>query len=139
MATAENQPASILSSPDPTLRKYSARQLAVANTWAEHFRYADQDRAAFVRHYLRSTSRTRCWCVVLGEPGASVRPVLARFGELIQFFDGHTLFARPIVSKHRVPLLAPTPTAALKLVERLGLKRGGRLRTVAHVLQQASS
>lgn len=77
MATAENHPASILSSPDPTLRKYSTRQLAVANTWAEHFRYADQDRAAFVRHYLRSTSKTRCWCVVLGEPSASVRPVLA--------------------------------------------------------------
>jgi len=146
VATAENHPASILSSPDPTLRKYSTRQLAVANTWAEHFRYADQDRAAFVRHYLRSTSKTRCWCVVLGEPSASVRPVLARFGEQIQFFDGRTLSARLIVSKYRVPLLAPSPSAALKLVERLGLKGGGSCEPLltsfskrAHEIAQALS
>nr|WP_141737686.1 hypothetical protein [Pseudomonas aeruginosa] len=41
---------------DPSLARYSERQLAVANTWATHFSLAGTARTKFIRHYLRSTS-----------------------------------------------------------------------------------
>ncbi len=40
---------------DPSLARYSERQLAVANTWATHFSLAGTARTKFIRHYLRST------------------------------------------------------------------------------------
>ncbi|HBP5629568.1 TPA: hypothetical protein L6A51_34215, partial [Pseudomonas aeruginosa] len=50
---------------DPFLARYSERQLAVANTWATHFSLAGSIRTKFIRHYLRSTSATRCWCITV--------------------------------------------------------------------------
>ncbi|MCR3874114.1 PcfJ domain-containing protein [Pseudomonas aeruginosa] len=50
---------------DPSLARYSERQLAVANTWATHFSLAGTARTKFIHHYLRSTSTTRCWCITV--------------------------------------------------------------------------
>lgn len=118
---------------DPTLRVYSDRQLAVANTWADHLKLKHQDRSGFIRHYLRSTSTTRCWCVVLDDgidsEGGQVRRVIARFGHLIQYFDGKTIRSCTVTPQKRIPLSAPAPAAARRLVERLSFWHGPGLLT----------
>ncbi|MFZ3205874.1 hypothetical protein D3C84_301360 [compost metagenome] len=42
MATQETPSASDQTLLDPTLQNYSKRQIAVANTWADHFRLLHQ-------------------------------------------------------------------------------------------------
>lgn len=42
MATLETPSASDQTLLDPTLQNYSKRQIAVANTWADHFRLLPQ-------------------------------------------------------------------------------------------------
>jgi len=103
---------------DRTLQKYSPQQIAVANTWADHFGLTGK-RADFIRHYLRSTSATRCWYLALEEPVDGLRPALARFGKTLQLFDGKTIRARKIKPADRVAIRAPKPDGAARLLARL--------------------
>jgi len=123
VAALEKIPPVTLGTLDPTLRIYSEQHLAVANTWAEHFKIPPAQHAAFLRHYLRSTSNTRCWSVVFEQDGAQNNHVLARFGDLLQYFDGRSIKACKCVSANRVPLFKPSPAAAEKLLSRMGYWR----------------
>ncbi|EPZ6022503.1 hypothetical protein ACXHH6_006363, partial [Pseudomonas aeruginosa] len=104
--------------PDPSLARYSERQLAVANTWATHFSLAGTARTKFIRHYLRSTSTTRCWCITVAADNG-VRYTIMRAGPLLQVFDGQLIGAWECRPAHRVPASAPSPAGALKLLQRL--------------------
>lgn len=101
------------------LAKFSDRQLAVANTWADHFRVSQALRERFMLDYLSYTSSTRCWCVVINGSEPSQIRVLARFGSVLQYFDGHRITAALIKPVHRVPTSAPTPTGASNLATRV--------------------
>ncbi|HBO5323584.1 TPA: hypothetical protein ACU9ZY_002396 [Pseudomonas aeruginosa] len=103
---------------DPSLARYSERQLAVANTWATHFSLAGTARTKFIRHYLRSTSTTRCWCITVAADNG-VRYTIMRAGPLLQVFDGQLIGAWECRPAHRVPASAPSPAGALKLLQRL--------------------
>ncbi|MBS9758589.1 hypothetical protein JR044_31840 [Pseudomonas aeruginosa] len=104
--------------PDPSLGRYSERQLAVANTWATHFSLAGTARTKFIHHYLRSTSTTRCWCITVAADNG-VRYTIMRAGPLLQVFDGQLIGAWECRPAHRVPASAPSPAGALKLLQRL--------------------
>ncbi len=103
---------------DPSLARYSERQLAVANTWATHFSLAGTARTKFIHHYLRSTSTTRCWCITVAADNG-VRYTIMRAGPLLQVFDGQLIGAWECRPAHRVPASAPSPAGALKLLQRL--------------------
>ncbi|AKG01503.1 hypothetical protein YH69_26870 [Pseudomonas aeruginosa] len=103
---------------DPSLARYSERQLAVANTWATHFSLAGTARAKFIRHYLRSTSTTRCWCITVAADNG-VRYTIMRAGPLLQVFDGQLIGAWECNPAHRIPASTPSPAGALKLLQRL--------------------
>ena len=103
---------------DPSLARYSERQLAVANTWATHFSLAGTARTKFIHHYLRSTSTTRCWCITVAADNG-VRYTIMRAGPLLQVFDGQLIGAWERRPAHRVPASAPSPAGALKLLQRL--------------------
>ncbi|MEX6940199.1 hypothetical protein AB2D03_33835 [Pseudomonas aeruginosa] len=103
---------------DQSLSRYSERQLAVANTWATHFSLAGAARTKFIRHYLRSTSTTRCWCITVAADNG-VRYTIMRAGPLLQVFDGQLIGAWECRPAHRVPASAPSPAGALKLLQRL--------------------
>ncbi|WP_371316670.1 hypothetical protein [Pseudomonas gingeri] len=118
MATVLETPTTNQPLLDPTLQIYSERQLAVAGTWADHFELHEQDRAPFIRHYLRSTSTTRCWCVALGKADDQIRPALARFGNRLQLFDGQSIWTSSISDSTRISLTEPTQAAAAKLISR---------------------
>ncbi|PUA41363.1 hypothetical protein C5U62_32070 [Pseudomonas protegens] len=104
---------------EPRLLAFSAQQLAVAQTWASHFAIPARHLPAFALHYLRSTTHTRCWCVPLGESGQIHQPCLARFGNRLQYFDGHLITAHTIKLSHRVHRKPPSPADALRLLRRL--------------------
>ncbi|HGK4659258.1 TPA: hypothetical protein ACJ2UQ_006038, partial [Pseudomonas aeruginosa] len=104
--------------PDPSLASYSERQLAVANTWATHFSLAGTARTKFIRHYLRSTSATRCWCITVAADNG-IRYTIMRAGPLLQVFDGQLIGAWECKPAHRVPASTPSPAGALKLLQRL--------------------
>ncbi|EME9727782.1 TPA: hypothetical protein NH527_006501, partial [Pseudomonas aeruginosa] len=103
---------------DPSLARYSERQLAVANTWATHFSLAGTARTKFIRHYLRSTSTTRCWCITVAADNG-VRYTIMRAGPLLQVFDGQLIGAWECKPAHRIPASTPSPAGALKLLQRL--------------------
>ena len=103
---------------DPSLARYSERQLAGANTWATHFSLAGTARTKFIHHYLRSTSTTRCWCITVAADNG-VRYTIMRAGPLLQVFDGQLIGAWECRPAHRVPASAPSPAGALKLLQRL--------------------
>lgn len=103
---------------DPSLARYSERQLAVANTWATHFSLAGAARTKFIRHYLRSTSTTRCWCITVAADNG-VRYTIMRAGPLLQVFDGQLIGAWECNPAHRIPASTPSPAGALKLLQRL--------------------
>ncbi|HBO3967366.1 TPA: hypothetical protein L4T57_006175 [Pseudomonas aeruginosa] len=103
---------------DPSLARYSERQLAVANTWATHFSLAGSARTKFIRHYLRSTSTTRCWCITVAADNGA-RYTIMRAGPLLQVFDGQLIGAWECKPAHRVPASTPSPAGALKLLQRL--------------------
>ncbi|KAA5644780.1 hypothetical protein F3H16_04335, partial [Pseudomonas aeruginosa] len=103
---------------DPSLARYSERQLAVANTWATHFSLAGTARTKFIRHYLRSTSTTRCWCITVAADNG-VRYTIMRAGPLLQVFDGQLIGAWECNPAHRIPASTPSPAGALKLLQRL--------------------
>ncbi|HBO3242712.1 hypothetical protein [Pseudomonas aeruginosa] len=103
---------------DPFLARYSERQLAVANTWATHFSLAGTARTKFIRHYLRSTSTTRCWCITVAADNG-VRYTIMRAGPLLQVFDGQLIGAWECKPTHRIPASTPSPAGALKLLQRL--------------------
>lgn len=103
---------------DPFLARYSERQLAVANTWATHFSLAGSIRTKFIRHYLRSTSATRCWCITVAADDG-VRYTIMRAGPLLQVFDGQLIGAWECKPAHRIPASTPSPAGALKLLQRL--------------------
>ncbi|MCG0384134.1 hypothetical protein L4448_01390, partial [Pseudomonas aeruginosa] len=93
---------------DPFLARYSERQLAVANTWATHFSLAGTARTKFIRHYLRSTSTTRCWCITVAADNG-IRYTIMRAGPLLQVFDGQLIGAWECKPAHRVPASTPSP------------------------------
>lgn len=95
-------------------------QIEVAQTWATHFHLAPEMLVPFIQHYLNSTSNTRCWCIPLGSAEKSPQPVLARVGNQLQHFDGQTLTAYRVQSRHRIPKRKPSAKAAKKLLLRLG-------------------
>ncbi|HFH3649305.1 TPA: hypothetical protein ACGJZS_005995, partial [Pseudomonas aeruginosa] len=103
---------------DQSLARYSERQLAVANTWATHFSLAGTARTKFIRHYLRSTSTTRCWCITVAADNG-VRYTIMRAGPLLQVFDGQLIGAWECRPAHRIPASTPSPAGALKLLQRL--------------------
>lgn len=103
---------------DQSLARYSERQLAVANTWATHFSLAGTARTKFIRHYLRSTSTTRCWCITVAADNG-VRYTIMRAGPLLQVFDGQLIGAWECKPAHRIPASTPSPAVALKLLQRL--------------------
>lgn len=102
---------------DPTLNCYSAKQLAVASTWAKHFFIPAARQRQFLRDYLRSTSSTRCWTTSAVYQGHTL--VMCRLGSTLQWFDGRTLQAVSISKQHRIPLSTPSNRAALGLAGRL--------------------
>ncbi|VXC24695.1 conserved hypothetical protein [Pseudomonas sp. 8Z] len=120
MALLEMPAASGPAVPDPTLNKYSARQLAVATTWADHFKLNGNNRSDFLRHYLRSTATTRCWTVPLGDPSQKVQPVLTRMGDHLQLFDGQQIRSMTLRPADRIANKPPKPVAAANLISRLG-------------------
>ena len=93
---------------DPSLARYSERQLAVANTWATHFSLAGTARTKFIRHHLRSTSTTRCWCITVAADNG-VRYTIMRAGPLLQVFDGQLIGAWECRPAHRIPASTPSP------------------------------
>lgn len=104
------------------MAQFSERQLAVASTWADLFEVEGRRRSAFIRHYLHFTTSNSFWCVALGDPEAPVRPILARLGDRLQYFDGRVIRAGRIDKKDAVrfiPVHAPEPSEALALVDRL--------------------
>ncbi|HHM5293961.1 TPA: hypothetical protein ACRMRV_006373, partial [Pseudomonas aeruginosa] len=103
---------------DQSLARYSERQLAVANTWATHFSLVGTARTKFIRHYLRSTSTTRCWCITVAADNG-VRYTIMRAGPLLQVFDGQLIGAWECKPAHRIPASTPSPAGALKLLQRL--------------------
>lgn len=82
----------------PSLTAFNDRQRAVAQTWAEHFRVAVENREAFIASYLNNTLHTRFWTVELpaletpDHLGRVVTPVLARLSDDLQLFDGHQVW-----------------------------------------------
>ncbi len=101
------------------LAKFSDRQRAVANTWADHFNVRCALRERFLLHYLTYTSSTRCWCLCVEGSEPSHQRVLARFGNQLQYFDGQRITSVGIQATDRVPVHAPTPGAALKIANRI--------------------
>ncbi|MBC2658122.1 PcfJ domain-containing protein [Pseudomonas sp. MSSRFD41] len=102
---------------DPTLKCYSAKQVAVASTWAEHFCIPAARRRQFLRDYLRSTSSTRCWTTSVVHQGQTL--VICRLGSMLQWFDGRSIKAAIITKQSRIPLSTPSSRAALGLAGRL--------------------
>ncbi|MEX7455667.1 hypothetical protein AB2C50_33700, partial [Pseudomonas aeruginosa] len=72
----------------------------------------------FIRHYLRSTSTTRCWCITVAADNG-IRYTIMRAGPLLQVFDGQLIGAWECKPAHRVPASTPSPAGALKLLQRL--------------------
>ncbi|KTC48733.1 hypothetical protein AO250_18285 [Pseudomonas syringae pv. actinidiae ICMP 19497] len=101
------------------IAKFSERQRAVANTWADHFDVPPELRDEFILHYLSHTSSTRCWCVSLHNDDSVARPTVARLGRQLQYFDGQLISAVRFDEKGKVPGHAPTPSRALKLAHQL--------------------
>ncbi|HHO7988091.1 TPA: hypothetical protein ACRXS4_006704, partial [Pseudomonas aeruginosa] len=71
-----------------------------------------------IRHYLRSTSTTRCWCITVAADNG-VRYTIMRAGPLLQVFDGQLIGAWECKPTHRIPASTPSPAGALKLLQRL--------------------
>ncbi|WLI07602.1 hypothetical protein PSH66_04525 [Pseudomonas sp. FP597] len=102
----------------PKLEKFSDRQIEVAQTWALHFSVPPARLTSFIETYLSSTVHTRCWCVTLPSPNDQKRPVLARIGDHLQYFDGHQVKACKITGKDRVHKKKPTAIVAQQLLLR---------------------
>ena len=102
----------------PKLEKFSDRQIEVAQTWALHFSVPPSRLTSFIENYLSSTVHTRCWCVTLPSTSDQKRPVLARIGDHLQYFDGHQVKACKITSKDRVHKKKPTALVAQQLMLR---------------------
>jgi len=118
VATLKRQSVSLLTKLEPKLKKFSERQIEVAQTWALHFRITPSQLTSFIERYLNSTAYTRCWCVALGSTDGRTRPVLARIGNQLQYFDGQRLMACRISAKDRVHRKKPTASVAQQLVLR---------------------
>ena len=102
----------------PKLEKFSDRQIEVAQTWALQFNVPPSQLTSFIETYLSSTVHTRCWCVALPSTDDQTRPVLARIGDHLQYFDGHQVKACKIFSKDRVHKRKPTAMVAQQLLLR---------------------
>ncbi len=102
----------------PKLEKFSDRQIEVAQTWALHFSVPPTRLTSFIETYLSSTVHTRCWCVTLPSPNDQIRPMLARIGDHLQYFDGHLMKACKITGKDRVHKKKPTALVAQQLLLR---------------------
>lgn len=102
----------------PKLEKFSDRQIEVAQTWALHFSVPPSRLTSFIETYLSSNVHTRCWCVTLPSTSNQIRPVLARIGDHLQYFDGHQVKACKITSKDRVHKKKPTALVAQQLLLR---------------------
>lgn len=102
----------------PKLEKFSDRQIEVAQTWALHFRITPSQLTSFIERYLNSTAYTRTWCVALNSTDEQTRPVLARIGNQLQYFDGQRLMACRINAKDRVHRKKPTASVAQQLLLR---------------------
>ncbi len=117
----------------PPLTEFNDRQRAVAQTWAEHFRVAVENREAFITSYLSNTLHTRFWTVELpaletpDHLGRVVTPVLARLSDDLQLFDGHQVWTMALskgaereIQQHlgeQVLLEAPTVEQASQLAQ----------------------
>lgn len=77
---------------DPVLRRFSEQQLGVAHTWATHFCISPEERRQFIRDYLRATISPPVWAFTLEHEG--VRIAVARFGNILQWFTGCTIYTR---------------------------------------------
>lgn len=119
MNTLKRQSVSELILLEPKLKKFSERQIEVAQTWALHFRIPPSQLNSFIERYLNSTTHTRCWCVALVRSDANTRPVLARIGNHLQYFDGQRLMACRITPRDRVHKKKPSVSAAQRLLLRL--------------------
>lgn len=118
MKTVRRRSASELRALEPKLQKFTDRQIAVAQTWALHFHIQDSVQPAFILRYLRSTSKTRCWCVSLGDSKQPNQPIVARIGDRLQYFDGQTIKAWKICKKDRAHKAQPSVAAARNLLSR---------------------
>lgn len=102
---------------DPILRSFSAKQLAVASTWAAHFCVPLQEQRQFIRDYLKAVSTPPVWCVTLEHNGRHV--AIARFGRVLQWFDGAIIRTTTCESRYRIPKAKPGPRAVRGLANRL--------------------
>jgi hypothetical protein len=114
---ATNEVGNTLITLDPVLRRFSEQQLAVATTWAKHFCVPLEEQRQFIRDYLKATSTPQVWCVTLEREGQQI--AIARFGNILQWFDGTTIRTTRCDSKHRIPKGKPGPRAAIGLAERM--------------------
>lgn len=99
--------------------KFSERQLAVAHTWASHFKIDGLKRDTFIDHYLRSTRFTRCWCVSVQVPDRERPVTILRLGDLVQLYDGVSIRAKKVKAIDRMPKRKPAEQSALRLARYL--------------------
>lgn len=102
---------------DPVLQHFSAQQLGVATTWANHFCVPAEEQHQFIREYLKSTSSTQVWTVTLEHEGRKI--AIARFGKILQWFDSNTIRTTTCNSRLRIPKTKPGPRAAQGLANRI--------------------
>lgn len=102
---------------DPILRRFSEQQLSVATTWANHFCVPLEEQRQFIRDYLKATSTPPVWCVTLEHDGRRI--AIARFGNILQWFDGTTIRTTTCTSKHRIPRAKPSLRSAQGLANRI--------------------
>lgn len=107
----------------PKLEKFSDRQIEVAQTWALQFNVPPSQLTSFIDTYLSSTVHTRCWCVALPSTDDQTRPVLARIGDHLQYFDGHQV--RPAKSSARTACIRENPPQLWPSSYCSGLKNAG--------------
>lgn len=138
---ATNEVNNTLLTLDPVLRRFSEQQLAVATTWANHFCVPLEEQRQFIRDYLKATSTPPVWCVTVEREGQ--RAAIARFGHVLQWFDGNTVRTITCDSRYRIPRKKPGLRAAHGLVRRieaLPLKSdGGLLTSFAQKAQEWAS
>ncbi|WP_282282463.1 hypothetical protein [Pseudomonas sp. PS02302] len=99
--------------------KFSEQQLAVAHTWASHFKIDGPKRDTFIDHYLRSTRFPRCWSVSVQVPGRASLITILRLGHLVQLYDGVCIRTKKVKAIDRMPKRKPAEQSALRLARYL--------------------
>ncbi|MCI1009210.1 hypothetical protein HWE02_08025 [Pseudomonas oryzihabitans] len=99
--------------------RFSEQQLAVAHTWASHFKIDGPKRDTFIDHYLRSTRFTRCWSVSVQVPGRASLITILRLGHLVQLYDGVCIRTKKVKAIDRMPKRKPAEQSALRLARYL--------------------